>query len=108
MVQVELKDNGAELPVTYDTRTEFADLVLKARLNEAEQQIASLRKGTSMHCASVFLPPPSQALCLTGLNAVVPVGMLSLFSWGDLELMVCGNPEIDIESLRKHTIYKVR
>jgi hypothetical protein len=23
----------------------------------------------------------------------------------DLELMVCGNPEVDIEVLRKHTVY---
>jgi len=41
-----------------------------------------------------------------GLNAVVPANMLSLFSWNDLELLVCGNPEIDLTALRKHTVYQ--
>jgi len=39
------------------------------------------------------------------LNAFVPVRLLSLFSWYDLEQMVCGNPTIDIEMLYRHTLY---
>jgi E3 ubiquitin-protein ligase HERC2 len=55
-----------------------------ARLKESEKQIASIKKG---------------------LNAVVPTNMLALFSWYDLELLVCGNPVIDVQSLRRHTVY---
>jgi hypothetical protein len=39
---------------------------------------------------------------------VVPLPMLALFSWYDLELLVCGNPVIDVEALRRHTVYNVR
>lgn len=38
-----------------------------------------------------------------GFNAVVPLGMLSLFSWREVETLVCGNPTIDVTMLRRHT-----
>jgi len=41
-----------------------------------------------------------------GLNQVVPARMLSLFNWYDLEVLVCGNPNIDVEALRRHTVYQ--
>jgi hypothetical protein len=58
---------------------------VETRLHESDQQVRAIRKG---------------------LHSVVPPNMLSLFSWYDLELMVCGNPHVDLKVLRKHTIYK--
>jgi len=83
--EFELKPKGAELPVKHSDRDEFIRLAINARLSESDQQIRAIRKG---------------------LNAVVPANLLSLFSWFDLEMMVCGNPEIDIELLRKHTHFR--
>merc|ERR1711991_781813 len=38
-----------------------------------------------------------------GLNRLVSVSLLSLFSWGDLQLLIAGNPIIDIDALKRHT-----
>jgi len=80
--EVDVKKDGKSFPVTYENRKEFRDLSIERRLKEPELQIKSIRKG---------------------LNAVVSVRNLSLFSWLDLEEMVCGNPTVDIEMLRRHT-----
>jgi len=82
---VELKKNGKDIDVTWEQREEFIKLSIETRLNECDLQVRALRKG---------------------LNRVVPANMLSLFSWYDLELLVCGNPVIDLEVLRKHTLYQ--
>jgi len=82
---VELKEGGKDLAVTFGNREEYMKLTIQTRLNESDQAIRAMKKG---------------------LNAIVPANMLSLFSWFDLELMVCGNPAIDIETLRKHTLYR--
>jgi len=81
----ELKAGGKSMTVTYELREEYVKLCIQTRLHEADKQIAAIRKG---------------------LNAVVSPHMLSLFSAYDLELMVCGDPEISLELLRKHTIYR--
>jgi hypothetical protein len=71
--------------VTWEQREEFCRLSIETRLHECDLQVRALRKG---------------------LNRVVPANMLSLFSAYDLELLICGNPVIDLDVLRKHTIYQ--
>jgi len=83
--EIELKENGKNIDVTKKNLSEFVSLVIKKRLNEASEQMKAISKG---------------------LNQVVPVRMLSLFNWYDLEVLVCGNPNIDIEALRRHTVYQ--
>eukprot|EP01006_Ploeotia_vitrea_P029336 TRINITY_DN61905_c0_g3_i1.p1 TRINITY_DN61905_c0_g3~~TRINITY_DN61905_c0_g3_i1.p1 ORF type:complete len:182 (+),score=25.86 TRINITY_DN61905_c0_g3_i1:238-783(+) len=36
----------------------------------------------------------------------VPSHYLPLFTWHELELMICGQPEVDIEVLKKFTVYE--
>ncbi|CAE7904906.1 HERC1 [Symbiodinium sp. KB8] len=83
--EVELKPGGRSIPVTYETRTEFIARVISARLSESRAQAAAIRRG---------------------FNQVVPLGMLSLFAWHEIELLVCGSPRIDIDLLRKHSTYR--
>jgi len=80
-MEVPLGKRGAAKSVTFKNAKKFAELVLSMRLNEAAEQIACIRSGMSM---------------------VVPIGCLSLWSWRDLELGVCGNPFIDVAVLKKH------
>jgi len=82
---VAVKPNGHNLPLRYEQRAEYVELSIQTRLHESDVQIRAIRKG---------------------LHAIVPENMLALFSWLDLELMVCGNPEIDLDLLRKHTKYQ--
>merc|ERR1719498_1370965 len=45
--QVELREGGAHIQVTYDERFEFAKAIEKCRLEEALAQTAAIRKGLS-------------------------------------------------------------
>jgi len=82
---VELKANGAEIPVTVENRMEFVDLALTYRLNEFKEQVSAMRKG---------------------LGTIIPVQLLPMFTWQQLERLVCGKREIDIALLKANTQYR--
>jgi other hect domain ubiquitin protein ligase E3 len=82
--RAELKPGGARLPVTFQTRLEYAALAERARLLESEQQLQLVRRG----------------MC-----ALVPEQLLLLFGSAHLEQRVCGRPFVDVALLRRHTEY---
>jgi hypothetical protein len=43
---------------------------------------------------------------LSGLGAVVPAELLPLFTPGELEALLCGRSEVDVEALKRTTIYE--
>ena len=55
---------------------------VQARLRESDQQIAAIKQG---------------------LATVVPVDLLQLWSWGDLERAISGTRKMDLELLKKNT-----
>jgi len=79
-----LKKDGDKIDVTHDNREEYARLAEKARLNECKVQTRAIRRG---------------------LTDVVPLHLLSILSWQDLEWRICGKPKIDIKLLKRHTVY---
>jgi len=44
---------------------------------------------------------------LKGINSLLPSNLLPLFTHREIELMVCGAPDIDLSILRQHTRYGV-
>lgn len=42
---------------------------------------------------------------LEGFHSIVPTSLISIFDISDLELLICGLPDIDIEDLHDHTTY---
>lgn len=42
---------------------------------------------------------------LYGLNSVIPIDLLKIFSCEELELLISGLPEISVEDLKKNTVY---
>mmetsp|Transcript_20079 Transcript_20079/g.63113 ORF Transcript_20079/g.63113 Transcript_20079/m.63113 type:complete len:88 (-) Transcript_20079:510-773(-) len=42
---------------------------------------------------------------LLGFYDVIPEALLSLFDFQELELLLCGLPEIDIQDWKRHTEY---
>ena len=40
------------------------------------------------------------------MEEVIPLSHFSLFQWYEIETLVCGNPDVDVEVLRKHTTYR--
>jgi hypothetical protein len=81
---IELLPGGKETSVTWDNRTMYAELLLDRRLHECSLQLAAIRRG---------------------FGTVVPLSLVSLLQWHDVEKLVCGDPKIELEYLRRHTMY---
>lgn len=85
--------NGEEVPlvsdseklVTYEDRFEYCRLVKEKRMEENKAQIDAIRQG---------------------LTQVVPSEVLNLLTWQELELKVCGNPDVSVEALKKSSRYE--
>ena len=71
--------------VTKDNHQEYLNLAMHMRLHEFDEQTNAIREG---------------------LSKVVPVPLLSLFNGPELEMMICGNPEISIKLLKSVCTYK--
>lgn len=81
---VELVPGGRHRRVQFDERWEYSRLALQARLHGTALQMRAMREG---------------------LHTVVSAQALTLLSWKDLELRVCGVPTIDLDVLAQHTVY---
>ncbi|CAJ1438796.1 unnamed protein product [Effrenium voratum] len=85
MKVVDLKPNGRNLPVTNDNKHEYIQLMSEHKMtNSVKQQIEHF---------------------LRGLHEIVPPQLLSLFDDKELELLISGLPDIDIEDLKQNTEY---
>merc|ERR1712137_1354400 len=73
-------------PVTFADRDEYCLELRRARLDE----LSSAAK--------------MEAIRL-GLSSIIPLDILAVLTWQDVELRVCGQPQIDLALLRAHTIY---
>ena len=80
----ELIEGGRERLVTYQSASEYADLVEKKRLNESSEIYSAVRKG---------------------ISGIVPINLLNLFNWKQVEVMVCGAPDINVDVFMKNTEY---
>jgi len=83
---VELKKDGAKIPLTNENRKEYVDLYVAWEL---EISIAKQFKAFS-----------------TGFDSVTGGEGLKLFRWEELELLICGSPELDFHALQQVTQYE--
>ena len=81
---LELVPGGAGIPVPYNERHTYRRLATHARLYEAALQISAIRGG---------------------LHSIIPEQAIELLSWQELELRVCGRPTVDLDTLKRHTVY---
>ena len=71
--------------VTAENRNEYVRLAMQYRLHEFDAAISSVREG---------------------MSKVIPVPLLSLFTGYELEMMVCGSPDIPLHLLKSVATYK--
>ena len=84
-VTFELKPGGGSLAVTNENRDEYLQLLLANRmLTSVKSQVEHL---------------------LSGLYEVIPPDLLSIFDYQELELLICGVPNIDVKDWAKYTEY---
>ncbi|XP_043216329.1 E3 ubiquitin-protein ligase Su(dx)-like isoform X2 [Amphibalanus amphitrite] len=82
----ELKEGGDDILVTEENKEEYIKLVTSWRMTRGiEEQTRSF---------------------LEGFNEVVPLEWLQYFDERELELMLCGMQEIDVQDWQRNTIYR--
>ena len=81
---VELLPGGADMAVTFANRKQYVRLAEEFRYGEFRVPMAAIR---------------------AGMGTIVPMRLLLLWTWEELEFMVCGRPGFDVEALRRHTKY---
>uniref|UniRef100_H3HBU8 Uncharacterized protein n=1 Tax=Phytophthora ramorum TaxID=164328 RepID=H3HBU8_PHYRM len=82
--EVLLVPQGEKMPVTLANRELYVQLVEKTRLTESSQQLAALKDG---------------------LASVLPMELAPLFTPRELEVLICGRREVDVDLLRQCTEY---
>lgn len=82
---IELKPGGSSIPVTKENRQEYVDLYVDWLLNKSiYQQFKAFYHGFHSVCAS---------------NALI------MLRPEEIDMLVCGNPKLDMKELRKVTLY---
>uniref|UniRef100_K3WUL9 HECT domain-containing protein n=1 Tax=Globisporangium ultimum (strain ATCC 200006 / CBS 805.95 / DAOM BR144) TaxID=431595 RepID=K3WUL9_GLOUD len=81
---VELKPNGSSIPVTKENCKDYTRLVKATRLQECKPQVDAI---------------------LRGIGKIVPVQLLQLCVWSELQQWICGSLDINVELLKRHTRY---
>ena len=83
--EIELVPGGKSVPLTFQNRKIFANLLMRCRLSESRVQMAAVRRG---------------------LARIVPMAqLLRLFTWKELEIMVCGEKTVNLRLLKDQTKY---
>ncbi|ORY75381.1 hypothetical protein BCR35DRAFT_293021 [Leucosporidium creatinivorum] len=84
--KVELKPDGANIPVTEENKLEYIKLLCEHRLKgRVEQQVNAFNKG---------------------LHEIVKADALSIFDERELELLIGGLSDIDVDDWQKYTEYR--
>jgi len=82
---VDLIPNGRNIPVTDDNKSEYIRLIVHHRTTSGiKSQIEAF---------------------LGGFYELVPPELISIFSPTELELLICGLPDVDIDELEANTDY---
>ena len=69
----------------FENREKYNKLIENTRLNESKLQAEAVKRG---------------------LIQIIPEGLISLLTWRELEIKVCGKPDIDLELLKMNTEYR--
>jgi len=86
MKAVDLKPGGRNIPVTNENKEEYVRLVTEMKMTTAiKPQINSF---------------------LEGFSELIKPSLIFIFTPSELELLISGLPDIDIEDLRKNTEYR--
>ncbi|ANB12562.1 NEDD4 family E3 ubiquitin-protein ligase [Sugiyamaella lignohabitans] len=86
IVTVDLKPNGRNLEVTNDNKLEYVEAVTEWKISKrVEEQFQAF---------------------VTGFNELIPQDLVNVFDERELELLIGGIAEIDVDDWKKHTDYR--
>lgn len=83
---IDLKPDGTNIPVTNDNKLEYVELITQWRIEtRVQEQFRAF---------------------ITGFNELIPEDLVNVFDERELELLIGGISDIDIEDWKKHTDYR--
>ncbi|KAK5465012.1 hypothetical protein LTS15_001575 [Exophiala xenobiotica] len=83
---IDLKPNGQNIPVTNENKREYVELVTEWKIvKRVEEQFNAF---------------------ITGFNELIPADLVNVFDERELELLIGGIADIDVEDWKKHTDYR--
>ncbi|KAJ1559426.1 hypothetical protein HK405_010681 [Cladochytrium tenue] len=86
LVEVDLKEGGKDIVVTDDNKREYVELVTEWRISRrVEEQFRAFQQG---------------------FNEIVPQDLIGVFDERELELLIGGLADIDVDDWKKHTDYR--
>eukprot|EP00697_Spironema_sp_BW2_P004386 gnl/Spiro4/15965_TR8584_c0_g1_i1.p1 gnl/Spiro4/15965_TR8584_c0_g1~~gnl/Spiro4/15965_TR8584_c0_g1_i1.p1 ORF type:complete len:3185 (+),score=1015.68 gnl/Spiro4/15965_TR8584_c0_g1_i1:139-9555(+) len=83
--EFELVPGGASMPVHLKDVGRYCELVAQTRINEARAQMEAVRQG---------------------FGAVVPLSLLAIVPWNELETRICGAADFSCDVLKEKTEYQ--
>ncbi|KAI9691308.1 MAG: hypothetical protein M1820_009771 [Bogoriella megaspora] len=85
-VNVDLKPDGSKIPVTNENKREYVELITEWRIQKrVEEQFNAF---------------------VTGFHELIPADLVNVFDERELELLIGGIAEIDVDDWKKHTDYR--
>lgn len=86
IVEVDLKENGRNIEVTEENKHEYVELISEWKIyKRVEEQFKAF---------------------IDGFNELIPQELVNVFDERELELLIGGLAEIDVEDWKKHTDYR--
>jgi len=86
MVTVDLKEGGRDIEVTEENKKDYVDLVTTYRIStRVSEQFEAF---------------------MSGFNELIPQELINVFDERELELLIGGMSEIDVDDWQKHTDYR--
>jgi len=80
---IDLKPGGRDLPVNDENKREYVELLVKHRLtNSIKEQVQAF---------------------VSGFTSIVPAELVSIFNASELQLLISGLPDIDVDEWRANT-----
>lgn len=86
MVTIELKPGGADIPVTEENKKDYVDLIVEYRISKrVKEQFDAF---------------------MSGYSELIPQDLITVFDERELELLIGGMSEIDVDDWTKFTDYR--
>lgn len=102
---VDLKPNGRDIAVTEENKHEYVRLMVDHKLlSSVKEQMESFLTG--MLNESPFFAISYRTNGNTGFHEIIPAELISIFNEQELELLISGLPDIDIDDWRGNTEYQ--
>jgi E3 ubiquitin ligase SMURF1/2 len=102
----ELKPNGAQINVSEDNKREYVKLYVNYRfMRGIEQQFLALQKGKTLSLVRISLNIDNSHFFL-GFCELIPNQLLRPFDERELELVICGISNIDVNDWKQYTRLK--